>query len=355
MHSAAENTARFASFYRGRRVCVTGGAGFIGSHLCDALLQHGAIVSVIDDLSNGLRENLGTGAGNLALSPDARRPAAHASALRFVEGSILDQAELKQAMEGAEIVFHQAALASVPRSVKEPRLYFEVNARGTLEVLEAARALGVGRIIYAASSSVYGDSAQLPKIESMQPLPLSPYASAKFAGEHFIRTYCHCFGLSGVSLRYFNIFGPRQRPDSPYAAVLPRFLEAQMSGNKPVIYGDGTQTRDFTFVANAVHANLLAGACEKPLRGESINIACGESFSLLHLLQAVAAHLGVKAQCEHAPARVGEVMHSRASIEAARNLIGYAPVVDFRTGLERTLASYRSTDGAKQIKTQVNG
>jgi UDP-glucose 4-epimerase len=224
-------------------------------------------------------------------------------------------------------------------------LYFEVNARGTLEVLEAARSCNVKRVVYAASSSVYGDSEQLPKVETMQPLPLSPYASAKFAGEHFLRTYCHCYGLSGVSLRYFNIFGPRQRPDSPYAAVLPKFVASLKEGKRPIIYGDGTQTRDFTHVANAVYANLLAGVCEKPLKGESINIACGESYSLLQLLEAITAEmqrLGFKnlpPECEFAPPRVAEVKHSRASIEAARSLIGYEPIVHFDDGLRQTVAS----------------
>jgi UDP-glucose 4-epimerase len=225
--------------------------------------------------------------------------------------------------------------------VKEPLPYFEVNAKGTLEVLETARAQGVRRVIYAASSSVYGDQDELPKIEAMSPLPLSPYASAKFAGEHLLRTYCHCYGLTGVSLRYFNIFGPRQRPDSPYAAVIPRFAAAlQTKSQKPVIYGDGTQTRDFTYVQNAVHANLLAGACQTPLRGESINIACGERFSLLELLRAIAELLDVEARFEFAPPRIGEVQHSLASIDAARQLIGYQPQVKFREGLRKTIEAF---------------
>jgi UDP-glucose 4-epimerase len=309
------------TFFRNRPVCVTGGAGFIGSHLCDALVEGGAIVTIIDDFSNGKRENL---------SKITDR-------IRVIEGSILDPASLRSAMEGAEIVFHEAAIASVPRSVKEPALYFEVNATGTLRVLEAARQLNVRRFIYAASSSAYGDRNELPKIETMSPLPLSPYASAKFAGEHLLRTYCHCYGLQGVSLRYFNIFGPRQRPDSPYAAVIPKFAEAFMRNEKPVIYGDGTQTRDFTYVANAVQANLLAAACTQPLTGEHINIACGKSFSLLELVRAVAKLLGVEPNYELAAPRIGEVQHSLASIELARKLIGYEPVVDFQTGLKSTL------------------
>jgi UDP-glucose 4-epimerase len=313
------------SFYRGKRVCVTGGAGFIGSHLSEALVERGADVSVIDDLSNGKIENLKS----------------IKDRIRFVEGSILDPRALSNALQRCEIVFHQAAIASVPRSVKEPLPYFEVNAKGTLEVLETARAHGVSRVVYAASSSVYGDQDQLPKVESMSPLPLSPYASAKFAGEHLLRTYCHCYGLMGVSLRYFNIFGPRQRPDSPYAAVIPRFAAALLSkSTKPVIYGDGTQTRDFTYVSNAVHANLLAGACERPLRGESINIACGERFSLLELLRAIAEELRVDAKFEFALPRLGEVQHSLASIEAARELIGYEPQVKFREGLRLTIEAF---------------
>ena len=321
MPTGKPQTSDFDSAFAGKRICVTGGAGFIGSHLCEALVRHGASVVVIDDLSNGRRENLS--------SIEER--------VRFVEGSILDPRALSAAIQGCEMVFHQAAIASVPRSVKEPLPYFDVNAKGTLEVLETARALQVKRVVYAASSSAYGDRDELPKIESMSPMPLSPYASAKFAGEHLLRTYCHCYGLSGVSLRYFNIFGPRQRPDSPYAAVIPRFATALMKGQKPVIYGDGSQTRDFTYVANAVNANLLAGATSNVLRGEAINIACGESFSLMQLLNAIASHLQVKPDCEFAPPRVGEVLHSLASIEAARRLIGYEPAVQFHDGLKCTL------------------
>lgn len=322
--TAAKSSTAFSDFYRNRRVCVTGGAGFIGSHLCDALVMHGAIVSVIDDLSNGRRENLKS----------------IADRVRFVEGSILDSPALQSAMEGAAIVFHQAAIASVPRSVLEPALYFEVNARGTVNVLEAARSMKIDRVIYAASSSAYGDQAQSPKVETMSAMPLSPYASAKFAGEHFLRTYCHCYGLSGMSLRYFNIFGSRQRVDSPYAAVIPRFVDAFLNGKKPVIYGDGAQTRDFTHVSNAVHANLLAGACAKKLRGEVVNIACGESYSLLQLIDSIAKLLKVKPEFEKAPPRVGEVLHSRASIDAARELIGYAPVMEFHEGLKRTIEEF---------------
>ena len=307
-------------------MCVTGGAGFIGSHLCDALVDAGANVRIIDDLSNGRTENL----------------ARIADRIELIEGSILDERALTRAVAGSEIIFHLAAIASVPRSVKEPRLYFDVNAGGTLRVLEAARSARVRRVIYAASSSAYGDRPDLPKIETMSPLPLSPYASAKFAGEHLLRTYCHCYGLEGLSLRYFNIFGPRQRADSPYAAVIPRFAHAMMNHQKPVIYGDGTQTRDFTYVANAVDANLMAGSVDRRLRGEHINIACGHSLSLLDVLHAIARELSVPPVHELAPPRIGEVQHSLASIALARDLIGYEPLIDFQEGLARTLASYRT-------------
>jgi len=257
----------------------------------------------------------------------------------FIHGSILDEGHLKNALGGCDTVFHQAAIASVPRSVLEPVPYYEVNGMGTLRVLEAARQSGgtVKRVVYAASSSAYGDTDVLPKVETMSPLPLSPYASAKFAGEHLLRTYCHCYGLTGISLRYFNIFGPRQRPDSPYAAVIPRFAEALKAGRNPLIYGDGTQTRDFTDVQNAVQANLLAGDLSKPLHGQVVNIACGQRFSLLELVEAIGSEMGVKPAIDFAPPRVGEVKHSQASIEQARQLLGYEPQVSFREGLRRTI------------------
>ncbi|MDY7110157.1 MAG: NAD-dependent epimerase/dehydratase family protein [Planctomycetota bacterium] len=315
--------AEFASAYRGRRVCVTGGAGFIGSHLAEALVVHGAKVRIIDDLSNGLQSNLD----------------GVADRIHFVRGSILDETALREATEGAELIFHQAAVASVPRSVKEPALYAQVNAMGTLRVLEAARAAGAGRLIYAASSSAYGDQADAggPRVESAPASPQSPYAAAKCAGEHLLRAYAHCFGLSCLSLRYFNIFGPRQRPDSPYAAVIPLFIKALREGRAPVIYGDGRQTRDFTYVANAVHANLLAGAADADLRGDVVNIACGRSASVLDLLEGIARLLGVEPRCEFAAERTGEVTHSLANIDAARRLIRYEPIVHFQEGLKRTV------------------
>lgn len=315
------------SFYAGRRVCVTGGAGFIGSQLVDALLARGAVVSVIDDLCNGALDNLRGAKGRM----------------KFVLGSILDSNAIETAVDGAEIVFHEAALGSVPRSIEEPARFVAVNAMGTLSVLEAARRSGerstsMPRVIYAASSSVYGDAPALPKVESMPAQPRSPYAAAKYAGELLLQSHCACFGLSGASLRYFNVFGPRQRHDSMYAAVVPRFIEAIRAGKRPKIYGDGSQSRDFTYIDNVVHANLLAGACQKPLRGETINIACGSRYSLLQLLDELKALLGASAHPEFAPARAGDVMHSLASIDLARELIGYVPEVGFEEGLRRMVA-----------------
>jgi UDP-glucose 4-epimerase len=315
-----------ASFYANRRVCVTGGAGFIGSHLCDALVQCGAQVTVIDDLSNGRRDNL----------------AAIAQRIRLVEGSILDAAALQRAVEGAELVFHEAAMCSVPGSVEHPLESHQVNATGTVQVLDSARHLGVNRVVYAASGgSAYGNSPQLPKVETMLPEPMSPYAVGKLAGEFMLRAFAECYGLSCISLRYFNIFGARQRSDSPYAAVIPLFATAMREGRPVTIYGDGTQTRDFTHVSNVVHANLLAGASEKPLRGEVVNIACGRSYNLLELVEKMGKILEVKPQSRFAPPRVGEVQHSMASIQAARAMLGYEPITDFEQGLRLTLAAYQ--------------
>ena len=307
--------------YEGRSVCITGGAGFIGSHLVEALVGLGAVVSVIDDLSSGYESNFG---------PNHER-------IRFIRGSILENAAMQHAARGCDIIFHEAALCSVPRSVEQPGHYELVNVTGTLRVLEAARAESVGRVVYAASSSAYGDAPTLPKIESMPVDCLSPYAATKQAGEQLLRAYAACYGLGGVSLRYFNIFGARQRPDSPYAAVIPLFTDALLRCRKPIIYGDGGQTRDFTHVGNAVHANLLAGASDRDLHGQVVNVGCGKSFSLLTLLDAVGRALGVDAAAEFAPPRAGDVRHSLADISLARSLLGYEPIIDFDTGLRQTV------------------
>jgi UDP-glucose 4-epimerase len=319
--------ADLARTYRGRPVCVTGGAGFIGSHLCAALVELGAEVSVIDDLSSGCEENL----------ERVRQ------GIRFVEGSILDPAALLQAARDAKLIFHQAALTSVPASVERPERYHEVNATGTLRVLEAAR-IGTSaetRVITASSSSIYGDRDETPLKETMSPRPLSPYAAAKCAAELMLRAYAACYELSCVSLRYFNVFGARQRPDSPYAAVIPRFAQALIQKKPPVIYGDGRQTRDFTHVSDVVRANLLAGACTGPLTGQVINVACGRSTNLLELLGMMAQIHGVDAEPEHASSRVGEVLNSQADIGRAAELFGYAPAMGLEDGLRDAVAYYR--------------
>lgn len=306
----------------GRAVCVTGGAGFIGSHLADALVGLGARVTVLDDLSNGLEGNLAGPAGRAKL----------------VRGSILDAAALDRSLAGAHTVFHLAALGSVPRSIEEPALFQRVNVEGTLAVLEACRRHGVRRVVYAASSSAYGNTAALPKHESIRPDPRSPYAFTKLAGEHLMRSFALSYGLETVSLRYFNIFGPRQRHDSPYAAVIPMFADALRQGARPVVYGDGRQTRDFTFVANAVHANLLAASCPARLAGEVANVACGTRYSLLELLDSMGGLLGARARPEFRPARAGDVQDSEADIRYAEELLGYRVIVPFVEGLRLTLA-----------------
>ncbi len=304
-------------------MCVTGGAGFIGSHLADALVECGATVRVLDDFSNGRESNL--------------RAAATASTV--FRGSILDDAALDAAVGGAEVVFHQAALGSVPRSIERPGAYHDANVTGTMRVLEAVRRHGVRRFVYAASSSAYGDTASLPKVESMRADPLSPYAYSKLAGEHLVRSWSNCYGIEAVSLRYFNIFGPRQRHDSPYAAVIPMFIERLRHGECPVVFGDGRQSRDFTFVANAVHANLLAGSTASVLSGQTVNVACGTRFSLLDIIDRLQALLGTSVQPEFRPARRGDVRDSEADISAARALFGYSVIVPFEEGLRATVAS----------------
>jgi len=317
-----------AGAFRGRGVCVTGGAGFIGSHLVDALVEQGARVSVLDDCSTGRRSNL------------RRHLDGNGTAIRFVEGSILDPAALDEAMAGVDLVYHQAAVTSVPRSVEQPAETMRTNVTGTLEVLEAARRAAARRVVYASSSSVYGNppvGGETPKQETLRPDPQSPYAASKLTGEHLLRSWAICYGLQTCSIRYFNVFGARQRADSTYAAVIPRFGAAYRAGERPVIYGDGRQTRDFTHVSNVVRGNLLAGSSDARLDGGAVNVACGDSVSVLELARLVAATLGVEPAWDHAEARVGEVLHSRADVTLARDLLGYEPVIGLEEGLRRTL------------------
>jgi len=323
--------ADLARFYAKRRVCVTGGAGFIGSHLVHALVDMDAEVIVIDDLSNGLFENI---------APWHDR-------VSFLEDSILESDAMSEAAEDVSVIFHQAAMSSVPRSVEEPELFVRVNTVGTTRVLECARAMADDdvRIVYASSSSAYGDQDVSPKVETLPNDPRSPYAASKLAGEALIQAYAHSYGMRAASLRYFNIFGPRQRPDSPYAAVIPLWADALLGGGRPVIFGDGEQTRDFTHVRNAVHANLLAGATDNLLHGQPMNIACGGAISLLDLLKRMCDIYEVDADPQFEPARTGDVKHSLASIDRARDLIGYDPVISLDEGLEDALAYYRNIVG----------
>jgi len=310
--------------FKGRRVLVTGGAGFIGSHLSETLVLLGADVVVIDDLSGGSRENL-TG-----FSP-----------VTFVEGSIVDREVLKSATDGCSYVFHLAALGSVPRSVEQPRLYNDVNTTGTLNVLEAARAAGVKRVMFAASSSAYGLN-PVPWVETMPVLPRSPYAATKVAGEGLLRAYAASYGLDTAALRYFNIFGPRQNANSAYAAVIAAFAKAILAGQQPTIFGDGTQSRDFTHVDNAVHANLLAARSPRPLAGEVINIACGQRVTVTELAQQAAAALGrPELMPVYAAERTGDVKHSVADLTRAKEILSYQPIVPFSEGLRQTLDWYR--------------
>jgi UDP-glucose 4-epimerase len=304
---------------------VTGGAGFIGSHLVDGLLENGHAVRVIDNLSTG---NL----ANLAHVRDR---------IEMIEGDITNSQTVNSAMHGVDLIFHQAALASVPRSVADPVSTNRVCVDGTLNVLLAARDAKAKRVVYAASSSAYGASASLPKRETDPTLPLSPYAVAKLAAEHYCAAFTEVYGLETVRLRYFNIFGPRQPPDSPYAAVIPLFFEAMLAGRSPVIYGDGQQSRDFTYVADAVQANLRAATAPKA-SGKVYNVACGSRTSLLQLVAKINALLGTNLQPIHEKPRPGDVKHSQADITPAKIELGYSPQFDIDQGLRKCLDYFRA-------------
>ncbi|MFT5424749.1 MAG: nucleoside-diphosphate-sugar epimerase [Phycisphaerales bacterium] len=334
---------RLRPAFDGTSVCVTGGCGFIGGHLVDTLLSLGASITVIDDCSSSTTEHL---ASLIDLEP---------TRVQFVRASILDPRGLAEAMEdgggdggGARYVFHLAAIGSVPRSIEDPDRSWAVNATGTQRVLQAARAAGAKRVVYSASSSAYGNAPELPastpKLESMPTSPESPYAASKLAGEALCRAWSVSYGLSTACLRYFNIFGPRQPADSAYAAVIPAVADRLMKGEAPVVYGDGEQSRDFTPVANAVLANLLAASAERELAGEVMNIGVGTRATVNELVSKLTAKLEARSQhTRHEPERAGDVRHSQADIARAHELIGYTPVVGFDEGLDEAAAWYRQT------------
>ncbi|MBI2389018.1 MAG: SDR family oxidoreductase [Deltaproteobacteria bacterium] len=309
------------------RYLVTGGGGFIGSNIVEALCRAGERVRVIDDFSTGHRKNL------------------DGLDVELFEGSIVDGELVAKAMAGVEVVFHEAALPSVPRSIAKPLDSDSVNVHGTLTVLEAARHAGVRRVLYAGSSSAYGDTPTLPKREDMTPRPLSPYAVAKHTGELYLSVYARLHKIETLSFRYFNVFGPRQDPNGAYAAVIPRWIAAALRAEPISINGDGGQTRDFCFIENVVRGNLLAASSERVLEGQVVNISCAERISLLQLADAIEELTGKELQRVHAPARAGDVRDSLADISRIGELLGYEPVVRWREGLERTVAHLAGRSG----------
>jgi len=302
---------------------VTGGAGFIGSHIVEELVRRGETVRVLDNFATAKRENL----------------LPFCDAVEIVEGDVRSYHIVREAVQGVDFVLHQAALPSVPRSVRDPITSNEVNVGGTLNLLDAAREAGVKRVVYASSSSVYGDSEVLPKREDMMPAPLSPYAVSKLAGEKYCQVFSRIYGLETVCLRYFNVFGPRQDPTSQYSAVIPKFIAAMKRGEAPTIYGDGRQSRDFTYVENTVAANLLACRAEG-VSGEVFNIACGERFTLLDLVAELNVILGTQIEPRFDQDRKGDVRHSLADIEKAKRGLGFTVQTDFRTGLRKTVEAF---------------
>ncbi len=315
------------------RALVTGGAGFIGSQLAGELCARGHEIRVLDNFSTGHRANLAALEGDLEL----------------VEGDIQSYERVHNAVQGCEVVFHQAALPSVPRSVQDPLTSNAANVVGTLNVLLSARDSEVRRVVYASSSSVYGATETLPKHEELPATPISPYAVAKLAGEGYCRSFSQVYGLETVALRYFNVFGPRQDPLSQYAAVIPNFITACLDGRAPKVFGDGEQSRDFTFVGDVVRANLLAAEAEG-VSGSCFNIAAGKRITINHLVEAVRSATGCEIEVEHEPARPGDVRHSLADLTRARQELGYEPATGLREGLRLTVDALRTpgtaTEGA---------
>jgi nucleoside-diphosphate-sugar epimerase len=312
----------------GKLHLVTGGAGFIGSHVVERLLRDGGRVRVLDNFSTGRRENL-----DFARGAGGR--------LEVIDGDVRDLPTVERAVRGVEIIYHQAAMRSVPRSVDDPLGANENNVSGTLHVLDAARRARVRRVVYASSSSVYGDSPELPKREDQPPAPISPYAVSKAAGEQYARVWTKLYGVETVGLRYFNVFGPRQDPASEYAAVLPRFILWALRSQPLEVHGDGRQSRDFTYIDNVVEANLLAGQAPDA-SGETFNVGCGERTSLLEVIQVLEQILGETLERRHSPAREGDVAHTLADVSKAKRFLGYAPLVGFADGFRRTVDYFRA-------------
>lgn len=308
------------------RYLVTGGAGFIGSNTVDELVRRGHSVVVLDDLSSGKEDNL----------------AEVRNKITFMKGSIVDIEVVRKAMHEADYVLHLAARTSVPRSVKDPIETNRINIDGTLNVLVAARDAKVKRVVFAASSSAYGETPTLPKVETMQPVPISPYGVTKYVGELYAQTFGRCYGLENVSLRYFNIFGPRQDPSSPYSGVLAKFCTCFLEETPPVVFGDGEQSRDFTYVENAVQANLLA--CEAPnVSGKVFNVGTGRRFTLKETVELLGKISGTRLKAKCDPPREGDIRDSQADISQAHDFLGYDPLVSFEEGLRRTFEWYRTT------------
>lgn len=314
-------------------VLVTGGAGFIGSHLATRLVDLGHKVRVLDNFSTGHAENLAHLEGRIELH----------------EADLRDGSACERACRGVDFVFHEAAMGSVPKSIDDPQTSHDVNINGTFNLLRAAAGAKVRRVIYAGSSSVYGDSAESPKHEAIIPQPLSPYAVQKLTGEHYCTVFARCFGLDTITLRYFNVFGARQDPSSQYAAAIPAFVTAILRGESPVVYGDGEQTRDFTYIDNVVEGNMLAMKAERT-GGHVVNLACGGQISINDTIAAINRLLGTSVQSRHVEPRAGDVRHSCADVRRATELLGFSPIVGFEDGLKRSIDFYRRLEAAHRAK-----
>ena len=304
-------------------VLVTGGAGFIGSHLVDALLGEGHTVRIVDNLSTGFQRNIDRLGGRA----------------QFIKGDLSESTVAREACRDIEFVFHQAALPSVPRSMKDPFATQRSGEIATLQLLEACAQAGVKRLMFSGSSSAYGGTTALPKVETMKPAPLSPYAASKVSCENYVAAYAHCRGIDAIAFRYFNIFGPRQDPNSPYSAVISVFLARMRKGEQPHINGDGEHSRDFTYIENVVHANLLAMRAPDKLKGRVCNVGCGDRVTIKGLIAALNAALGTSIEPTYGTARPGDALHSQADINLARELLGYEPRIRFAEGIRRLVNS----------------